>query len=101
MSEDFDTSWATFVKEVEGVANRPDNGYRAILLVGMRVRDDRLVLNAGASPPLLLAEAGGPLKPAQLHIWRNAMMASAAEALDRVVDSLIEAAQARERGALN
>lgn len=92
--------WPEFVKEVEQLANQPEHGYRALLIVGMRVSDGLVRLNGGASPPALRLPDGGALQGPQLHAWRNAMMAAAADALDRVVDAMMEAQTARDRGEL-
>lgn len=90
--------WPEFVREVEAVANRPEHGYRALLIVGMRVTDGTVRLNGGASPPSLQQSDGSPLTREQLHAWRNAMLASAADSLDRVVDSVLEAQALRASG---
>ncbi len=92
--------WPEFVRQVEAIANTPEHGYSALLVVGMRLIDDTVHLNGGASPPILKQPNGAPLNALQLQAWRNAMMASAAEALDRVVDTMLEAQGARERGEL-
>lgn len=92
--------WPDFVREVERVANLPEHGYRALLVVGLRVTDGIVRLNGGASPPSILQPTGEPLTVDQLHAWRNAMMASAADALDRVVDAVLEARTARAEGRL-
>lgn len=92
--------WPEFVKSVETLANEPQHGYRALLIVGMRVTDGVIRLSGGASPPALRLGDGAPLQAPQLHAWRNAMLASAADALDRVVDAMLEAQVARDRGEL-
>lgn len=92
--------WAEFVRQVERLANQPEHGYRAILLVGLRVQDGVVRLTGGASPPAIRQTNNEPLTDAQLHAWRNAMLASAAESLDRVVDSIIEARTLRASGLL-
>lgn len=91
--------WPEFVREVERLANTPEHGYRALLIVGMRVTDGVVRLNGGASPPALRQTDGEPLTADQLHAWRNAMLASAADSLDRVVNSILEARTLRESGA--
>lgn len=93
-------SWADFVRQVERLANAPEHGYRAILLVGLRVQDGVVRLTGGASPPSIRQVNGEHLTEAQLHAWRNAMLASAAESLDRVVDSILEARTLKAAGAL-
>lgn len=95
-----DDLWPDFVREVERVANRPEHGYRALVIVGLRVTDGIVRLNGGASPPAISQPGGAPLTRAQIHAWRNAMMASAADALDRVVDAVLEARDARENDRL-
>lgn len=87
--------WPEFVRDVEALANAPEHGYRAILIVGLRVTDGIVRLNGGASPPSLTQSSGEPMTAEQLHAWRNAMLASAADALDRVVDTVLEARAAR------
>lgn len=92
--------WPEFVREVERLANAPEHGYRALLIVGMRVTDGIVRLNGGASPPALKQTDGEALTADQLHAWRNAMLASAADSLDRVVDSILEARQLKAAGML-
>ena len=99
-----DRTWAEFVSEVERLANAPEYNYQAILVVGMRVRQVgdavRVALSNGASPPAIRGAHGAPLTREQLHDWRNGMLAEAAAALDRVVDSLLEARELRASGLL-
>lgn len=99
MSDDAD-GWPEFVRQVEALANREEHGYRALLVVGMRVRDGVLVINGGASPPTLRQTSGEPLTLPQLRAWRNAMVESATAACDRVVEAIEQAQQCRQRGTL-
>lgn len=93
--------WPDFVREVEAIANRPEHGYRALLIVGMRVTDGVVRLNGGASPPALRQPDGQQLTRSQLQAWRSAMLSAATDAVDRVVDAIVTAQEARERNELN
>lgn len=92
--------WEEFVYEVQARANHPEHGYQAILIVGMRVVDGVVQLYGGASPPTLRQTSGEALTPEQLERWRDAMVASATQAVDRVVQTMTCAHQARARGLL-
>lgn len=92
--------WPAFVADVEALANRPEHAYRAILVVGMRVGDGVIRVNGGASPPLLSQTDGSLLNEAQLVKWKAVMLASATEALDRVIGTMLAAQAARASGEL-
>lgn len=99
MSDERD-GWADFVREVQDIANAPEHGYRALLLVGLRVTDGVVRINSGASPPMLRQTDGSPLTPAQLEKWRDVMLAAASDAIDRVMTAMTCASAARASGTL-